>query len=82
MSDQQQQAALPAADVLITNHGSVVQFWPLTPAATEWIDDNVSLESWQWLGASFNVDWRYADPLMEGMHEAGLTLEYNQEQRG
>lgn len=63
-------------DILITNHGSVVQFWPLTPAATTWIDDNVELESWQWLGgASFNVDWRYADPLIEGMAADGLRVE-------
>lgn len=66
------------ADILVTNHGSIVQFWPLTPEATAWADENVQLESWQWMGQTFNMDWRYADPLLTGMSDAGLHVEINQ----
>lgn len=44
---------------------------PLTKICKEWIKKNVSLESWQWLGNSFAVDYHYADDLIEGMMDDG-----------
>ena len=38
------------SDFLITDHGSIIAIVPLTPAAIEWIDENVASEPWQWLG--------------------------------
>ena len=44
---------------------------PLTETCKRWIYENVSLESWQWLGNSFAVDHHYADNLIEGMMDDG-----------
>ena len=64
----------PAPDVLVANEGTVFLFNPLTERAKDWIDDNVSSESWQWLGTTLVVDHRYAWGLAEGMNDAGLVL--------
>jgi len=62
-------------DVMVTPAGSVVRFRLCSPAAHEWVRENVQLESWQWLGvAVFAVDWRYASPIMRGMLDAGLLV--------
>ena len=61
-------------DVLTDNFGSIVGITPMTPIAREWIDENCQTEPWQWLGGTLNVDRRYADDLVEGMAEAGLTI--------
>jgi hypothetical protein len=64
----------PAPDVLVANEGTVFLFNPLTKRAKDWIDDNVSSESWQWFGTTLVVDHRYAWGLAEGMTDAGLVL--------
>ena len=61
-------------DVLTDNFGSIVGITPMTPTAREWIGENVDAEPWQWLGGTLNIDRRYADDLVEGMVEAGLTV--------
>ena len=43
-------------DVTYADQGSVVQITPVSPAAKEWIDDNVASEGWQWLGRSLCID--------------------------
>jgi hypothetical protein len=48
---------------------------PMSPAAREWVDENVPLESWQWLGAGFACEPRYVTTLIDGMQEDGLTIE-------
>jgi len=67
-------AAKAAPDVLIANDFSVFVFTPLTPAAKQWVAENVQSESWQWLGASLVVETRYAWGLAEGMLADGLVL--------
>jgi hypothetical protein len=62
-------------DVLTDNFGSIVGITPMTPTAREWIGENVDAEPWQWLGGTLNIDRRYADDLVEGMVEAGLTVQ-------
>jgi hypothetical protein len=63
------------ADVVVENHGSVFVVTPLSPEASEWVDENVQLEGWQWLGASFACEPRYVPSLIDGMHENGLMVE-------
>jgi hypothetical protein len=48
---------------------------PMTQSGREWIEENVSSEPWQWLGGSFACEPRYAADLVEGMQEAGLTVD-------
>jgi hypothetical protein len=57
------------------NAGTVFTFCPLTPAAKEWVSENVHTESYQWLGATFCVEHRYAWALAEGMIDVGLVLQ-------
>ena len=61
-------AKTPRLDVRVENHGNIIQFFVLTPKARKWVDTNVQLEGWQWLGGiSFAVDHHYADNLIQGM---------------
>jgi hypothetical protein len=46
----------------------------LSEVAKTFVEENVQLESWQWMGNSFAVDHRYADDLIAGMKEYGLTV--------
>ncbi len=66
------QAAQP--DVTVANHGSIFMIYPLTQAAKEWVDENVPLEDYQWLGPSFACEHRYVDNLLEGMMNDGLVV--------
>ena len=61
-------------DVGILCDGSVSLVTPLTPAAMEWVEGNVVLESWQWVGAGFGVEWRFVGDLARGMRDAGLVV--------
>jgi hypothetical protein len=47
----------------------------MTAAGRDWIDENVASEDWQWMGLSLAVDVRYVENLVEGMQEAGLTVD-------
>lgn len=73
MSKRQQ--TCPNIDFGVTNNGSTVSFLLYSDEARAWVDTNVELEGWQWLGQStFAVDHRFAEPLIEGMRSAGLTM--------
>jgi hypothetical protein len=61
------------ADVSIENHGSLFLFRLLTPAATEFVDENVS-EDAQFLGNALAVEPRCAQDLAQGMIDAGLAV--------
>lgn len=63
-------------DISIRHDGSVVLFTVNTPAAREWVEENVQLEGWQWMGkSSFAVDARFAHDLADGMQGDGLEIE-------
>ena len=48
---------------------------PTTTEAREWVEENVALEPWQWLGDAFWSDTRsYMEAIMGGLQEAGLVL--------
>lgn len=61
-------------DVEITDHGSIVTFRPLTPAAEAWFDQHVQAEPWQWLGSALAVEHRLGSHLLGGILDAGLTI--------
>ena len=64
----------PSQDLLVRNCGSIWQFFPLSQKASDWIDENVETESWQWVGNSRVVDWRFGGPLLDGARAAGLKV--------
>lgn len=63
------------ADVFIADCGSVALFTPMSPAAHEWVEEHVQVESWQKMGASIACEPRYLKQLVEGMQEDGLVVE-------
>jgi hypothetical protein len=62
------------ADVLVRDEGSVIMLTPKSEKAKAWVDENLGLESWQWLGPSFAVEWRYAPDIVQGMMGDGLDV--------
>jgi len=62
-------------DVRIEKDG-IFLFHLLTPEAEQWVEENVSLEGWQWMGDAFCVDGlEYAMNICWGMRQAGLEVE-------
>ena len=64
----------PSNDLVFRNCGTVWQFIPLSQKASEWIQENVHTDDWQWIGPGFAVDWRFAGPLIQGARAAGLQV--------
>jgi hypothetical protein len=62
------------ADIRIINQGTMTGVLPLTEQASQWVDDNVQSEGWQWLGKILWVDHRMVDALIDGMIAAGFAL--------
>jgi len=61
------------ADVNIENHGSLVLLRPLTEAASDWLDENIS-EDAQHFGGAVVVEPRYVEAIVEGMQNDGLEV--------
>ncbi len=64
-------------DVTIDNDNGVYSFHLHTPAAKDWVEENVALEGWQWLGSScFAIDdGCMAMSLADGMTGDGLAVQ-------
>ena len=60
-------------DVNIENHGSLVLIRPLTEAASDWLDENIS-EDAQHFGGAVVVEPRYVEAIVEGMQNDGLEV--------
>lgn len=65
---------LPVPDVLVANCGTMWTFCPMTQSAKDWFNDNVSSESYQWLGKVLCVESRFAMSLLGGIMDAGFTF--------
>jgi hypothetical protein len=61
-------------DFSVENHASIFLFRMNTPAAAEWVSENVQSDA-QFFGDALVVEHRYAQDLAEGMAESGLVLE-------
>ncbi len=48
---------------------------PITDICKKWIEDNLCLESWQWLGDVACIEHRYIETILEGITEAGFGKE-------
>lgn len=59
------------ADIIITNHGSVLIVAPQNETAREWLEDHTD---GMWYGGGLCVEPRYIDGLMEGMENDGLVI--------
>jgi len=64
-----------AADVRFEYHGSLWLVRPLTDAAREWLEYNVSSES-QWFGGALACESRFVESLRDGMLSEGFTVDF------
>lgn len=60
-------------DFVVSNHGSIFLFTPLTDAAREHLTDNVGDDA-QWFGPALAVEHRYAAPLAEQLRDFGWDV--------
>jgi hypothetical protein len=61
--------------VRVTNDGTIWQFRLETPEEKAWVEENVQLEDWQWMGeGTFSVDHRFGPQLVVGMRAEGLEV--------
>jgi len=63
----------PKADFKVEDNGSVVLIVPMNRGAREWVDENVYLESWQWIGGGLACEPGMAGDLLAGIDEAGFV---------
>jgi hypothetical protein len=61
-------------DFVVTNKGTLFMVFPQTKRAKKWTDENVQLESYQWLGFRFAVEHRFAENLCWGITRDGLSI--------
>lgn len=68
-------AAEEAVDFIVEDHGTVWRFHPLTPEAAEWVDENVDVPGWAWMGLAFCADHRPAADLLAGIQGEGFRVQ-------
>ena len=60
-------------DFAVENCGSVWRFTPVSESAKEKTKE-FGLQSWQFLGESFVIDWRPAQQLVDILRDEGFDL--------
>lgn len=61
------------ADFLITNHGSITTFWPLTESAKEHCEEMFP-DDCQMFGRSYVAEHRYAPDIIADLRDRGFDL--------
>ena len=59
-------------DIIVQDHGTVVQFLPLTDAGWDWLETNCEYSSN--FGRSLIVDHRCAPAIIEGLADSDLVI--------
>jgi hypothetical protein len=72
MSDK---ATPDCPDIRFQDHGTLCVIQPVSSRGKEWVDDNISYESWQLIAGGIASEPRMARAVAEGAQEAGLTVE-------
>jgi hypothetical protein len=62
-------------DIRFENHGTVCVIQPVSSRGKEWVNENISYESWQLIRGGIASEPRMAQAVAEGAQEAGLTVE-------
>jgi hypothetical protein len=57
------------------NQGSICTFTPVDAKEKKWVEDNLSIEPWQWQGGSLVVDHRMAHDIVDFMQEQGIEVQ-------
>ena len=61
-------------DISIELHGTVALLRPLTEAGSDWLDDNVEAEGWQYLGNALAAEPRSVHAIINGIVDDGLNV--------
>jgi hypothetical protein len=61
-------------DFYFDDQGSLIGLTPRSSAAHDWIDENLSVESWQRLGPAIMIDHGMAQTVLEAIEADGFTL--------
>ena len=62
------------SDFIITYHGIAATLDVLGDACLAWVEENVEIEPWQWLGKRrIGIDPSFAEELREALTEAGFV---------
>ena len=62
-------------DFVVQPHGSAWTFEPKTETAKEFTQNDLDVQSWQWLGHVFGVDHRLANDLVTALEVEGFVVE-------
>ena len=62
------------SDFTLENHGSIFLLAPVSASAMLWARENLP-EDAPTFGLSVAIEHRYIDPIVEGIVEAGLSVE-------
>jgi len=54
---------------MVTDEGTVVFITPVSDVARQWVDENLSIEPWMWMGSGFGIEHRYADDILMAINE-------------
>ena len=65
---------LATADIVVEDHGTVALLRPMTRAGGVWLNDNVSSEPWQWMGAALACEPRMVADVVAGAQADGLVV--------
>ncbi len=68
-------APAPTRDIALQNSGSIWLFHPLTPAASDWMEEHCPADGeHQYMGKALCVEARYVEQLANLAGEDGLIL--------
>ena len=62
------------SDFQIADHGTVISIRPLNETASQWLDENVVSEPWQWVQGALCVEARFARDLLIEIEQAGFVV--------
>ena len=61
------------SDFIYQHEGTIGLLYPVTDAARAWVDEHISDDA-QWFGKGLVIEWRYVDPIIEGITRDGLGV--------
>lgn len=60
-------------DFRFANHGSITLLTPITDAALDWVEENLSAERMNY-GPAIVIEPRFAGEILDGLQGDGLTV--------
>lgn len=65
---------MQTVDISVADRGSIAIVNLLTPEARAWVDENVEVPDWGWMGLGFACEPRMVGDLVQGAMDAGLEV--------